>query len=77
MTWSPNRAEPKTMKFIAAASLLNTQHSGVKAKTGWLEIRIMCPSGATHLPGPWTDVSVGYICSTINFKVPIKPVDLL
>ena len=26
------------------------QHLGVRAKTGWLEIRIMCQSGATCLP---------------------------
>ena len=26
------------------------QHSGVRAKTGWLKIRIMCPSGAICLP---------------------------
>jgi hypothetical protein len=27
-----------------------SQHSGVRAKTGGLGIRIMCPSGATCLP---------------------------
>jgi len=30
--------------------LLGTQHSGVRAMTIWLEIRIMCQSGATCLP---------------------------
>ena len=30
----------------------------VKSKTGWLEIRIMCPSGLTCHVYPWTVVSV-------------------
>ena len=41
--------KPKTTKLVFVASPLSTQHYGVKAKTGWLGIRIMCPSGATCL----------------------------
>ena len=40
----------KNIKLIFVASPLRTQHYGEKAKTGWLGIRIMCPSGATYLP---------------------------
>jgi hypothetical protein len=38
-----------TLKLVFVASLLSTQHKGERAKTGWLGIRIMCPSGATCL----------------------------
>jgi hypothetical protein len=38
-----------TIKFVFVASPLSTQHSGDRAKTGWLGIRIMCPSGTTCL----------------------------
>ena len=31
-------------------SPLSTQFSGVRAKTGWLRIRIFFPRGATYLP---------------------------
>jgi hypothetical protein len=41
--------KPKTMKFVCVASPLNTQHKGVRSKTGWFGVR-MCPSGATCLP---------------------------
>ena len=46
---SPDRVKPKTMKLVFVASSLNTQHSGDRAKTGWLGIRIMCESGAKCL----------------------------
>jgi len=39
----------ETMKFLFVASLLSTQHKGKRAKTDWLGIRIMCPSGAICL----------------------------
>ena len=39
--------QPKTIKLTVVASPVATQHQGEKAKTGWLGIRIMCPSGAT------------------------------
>jgi hypothetical protein len=39
----------QTIKLTYAASLLNTQREKVRAKTGWLRIRIICPSGATCL----------------------------
>jgi len=35
---------------VSVASPLGTQHSGERAKIGWLRIKIMCPSGATCLP---------------------------
>jgi len=41
------RVKPKTMQLIFVAS---PQHSGERAKTGWLGIRIMCPSRATCPP---------------------------
>jgi hypothetical protein len=36
--------------LVFVASLLSTQHYGERAKTGWLGIRIVCPSGMTCLP---------------------------
>jgi hypothetical protein len=36
--------------LVFVASPLNIQHEGVRVKTGWLGIRIMCTSGATCLP---------------------------
>ena len=41
--------QTKTITLVCVASLC-TQHSGERANTGWLGIRIMCPSGATCLP---------------------------
>jgi hypothetical protein len=35
---------PKTITLVFVASPLSTSHSGEKAMTGWLGIRIMCPS---------------------------------
>jgi hypothetical protein len=35
--------------MVFVASSLRTQHSGERAKIGWLGIRIMCTSGATYL----------------------------
>ena len=37
------------MHYVPSASPLSTQHSGERAKIGWLGIRIMFPSGATCL----------------------------
>jgi hypothetical protein len=42
--------KPKTIQLICIAFPLSTHHSGERAKTGWLGIRIMCPSGVTCLP---------------------------
>jgi hypothetical protein len=47
---SPGRVIPKTIKLVFVASPLSTQHKGERAKTGWLRIRIICPSGATCIP---------------------------
>ena len=47
---SPGRVKPKTMKMVFAVSPLSSQQYGLKAKTGWLGIRMMCPSGLTYLP---------------------------
>ena len=44
---SPSQVKPNTIKLVFVASPLSTQHSGERAKTGWLRIRITCPSGAT------------------------------
>ena len=35
---------------VYVASPLSAQHWGARARTGWLEIRITCPSGAKYLP---------------------------
>ena len=43
----PRWIKPKTMKLLCVASPLSTQHYGVRAKTGWLGIRILYLSGAT------------------------------
>jgi hypothetical protein len=37
-----------TIELVFVASSLSTQHSGERAKTGWLGIRIMCPSGTIN-----------------------------
>ena len=42
--------KPRTVKLVLVASPLSMQHQGERAKTGWLGIRLMCPSGATCLP---------------------------
>jgi hypothetical protein len=46
---SPGRVKPKTIKLVFVASPLSTRYYGERAKTGWLGIGIMCPSGATCL----------------------------
>ena len=39
---SPSRVNPQIMKLVFIASLLSVQHLGVKEKTAWLGIRLMC-----------------------------------
>ena len=34
--------KPETLNFVFAASLLGTEHLGVRSKKGWPRIRIMC-----------------------------------
>jgi len=46
---SSDRVKPKTIKFVFVVSPLSTQHRGERAKSGWLRIRIVCPSGMTCL----------------------------
>ena len=48
--FEPRLGQPKTIQLVCVASLL-------RAKTGWLGIRILCTSGATCLY-TWTVVSV-------------------
>jgi hypothetical protein len=48
--FTPSRVKPNTIQLVRVASPLSTQHSGERAKTDWLGIRIMCPSGTTCLP---------------------------
>ena len=43
---SPSRVKPSTIKLVFAASPINTQHKGVRSKTGWLGVTIMCLGGA-------------------------------
>ena len=49
--FNPRLGQTKDYKLVFVASSLSTQHQGVRAKTGWLGISIMCPSGTTCLPG--------------------------
>jgi len=44
---SSGRDKPKTIELVFVDSPLSMKHSAERAKTGWLGIRIMCPSGAT------------------------------
>ena len=46
----PRSGQSKDYKLVIVTSPLSTQYKGETAKTGWLGIRIMCPSGATCLP---------------------------
>ena len=50
MDSSHGRVKLKTIKLVFVASPLSMQHSGVRTKTYWFGIRIMCPCGATCLP---------------------------
>jgi uncharacterized membrane protein len=38
------------MKLVFAVSMISMEHSEVKAKTGWLRIRMMCTSRVKSLP---------------------------
>ena len=40
----------KIMKLVFAVSMISMEHSEVKAKTGWLRIRMMCSSRVKSLP---------------------------
>ena len=72
--------KPKTNKLVFAVSLLSTQHYGVRAKTGHLGIRIICPSGVAYRPAEccitcieWSGVSsrgmLYYWVSTIKIQL--------
>ena len=52
--------KPKTIKLVFVASLLRTQHYGVRANTLWLTIRIKYLSVETCLP---TEL---FLCATTN-----------
>ena len=49
--FEPDRVKAKTIKLVIVANSANiyisTHHSGVRAKTGWLGIMIICLSEAT------------------------------
>ena len=47
---SPGGVKTKTINWVFVASPLSMDHEEERAKTGWLGIRIMWPSGATCLP---------------------------
>jgi hypothetical protein len=47
--FEPRLGLTKDNKVGIFASPLSTQYYGVSGTTGWLGIRIMCPSGATCL----------------------------
>ena len=69
---SSDRVKPNTIKFVFVASRLSTQHQEVKAKTGWLGIRIMCQewSNIQYLPADC-------FYSELALSNPIKLVDLV
>ena len=46
---SPGLGKPQTLKLVCIASPPSTKNYGVRAKTGWLGIGIVCPTGATCL----------------------------
>ena len=46
---SHGQVKTKTTKLVFAASPLRTHFEGVRTATGWLGIRIMCPSDKTCL----------------------------
>ena len=45
----PRSGQTKDYEIGIVASPLSTQHLGVRTKTGWLGIRIMCQSGVICL----------------------------
>jgi hypothetical protein len=47
LSFSPGLVKPKTIQLV---STISTHQLGVRTKTGVLNIRIMCPRGATCLP---------------------------
>jgi len=47
--FEPGWVKPKTIQLVFVASPLSTQNKGERAKTGWLEIRIMFLTGKTCL----------------------------
>jgi hypothetical protein len=57
---------PKTIHLVFVASPLSTQHSGERAKTGWLGIRIMWK---------WSDMYTRgllfQLASTIKFQLSV------
>jgi hypothetical protein len=40
----------QTKDYKIGICCFTAKHAALRAKTGWLGIRIMCPSGATCLP---------------------------
>ena len=49
---------------------LSSQHSGVRAKTGWVRIGIMCPSRATglHTDSCFSELALTKIQLSLMFK---------
>jgi hypothetical protein len=43
----PSLSQTKDYEIEIAISYFSTKHAGVRTKTGWLVIRIMCTSGIT------------------------------
>ena len=43
------RVKLMTIKLVFVTSPLSMQHERERTKTGWLGIRLMCPSGETCL----------------------------
>ena len=57
------------IKYVFVASQLNTQHPGVRVKTGWLGIRIMCVERHVY---PRTVVSEGKNYNNLTQRVDLE-----
>ena len=71
---SPGHVKPKTIKLVFAASPISTQLWQLKAKTGWIRIRILCLSRA-HVGGRFGQrsrlVKVDFAFSLVKNKVQV------
>ena len=65
---SHGRVKPKTITFVFVVSPLSMKHWEEITKTGWLGIRVMCPSKSTCLPAYcWFD-KIGLVQSSTSLS---------
>ena len=48
--FEPGSGQANPNNVVFAISAPGTRYSRVRAETGWVGIRIMCPSGKTYVP---------------------------